>query len=79
MKVSRRFGEAGSEISIFFTLVSCLSHSLTLKIEAIYSTEISVDFQRTTRRYVSKTELLITTSVKTYILSDRYRFLMNST
>jgi hypothetical protein len=34
-----------------FMLVSCLAYSLTLKMEAAYSSENSVDFQRTTRRY----------------------------
>jgi hypothetical protein len=31
-------------------LVSCLAYSLTLKMEAACSSEMSVDFQRTTRR-----------------------------
>jgi hypothetical protein len=35
-----------------FTLVSCSAYSSTLKLEAIYSSESSVDFQRTTRRYM---------------------------
>jgi hypothetical protein len=35
-----------------FTLVSCLAYSSTPKIEAIYSSETSVDFQRTKRRYI---------------------------
>jgi hypothetical protein len=34
------------------TLVSCSVYSSTLKIEEIYSSETSVDFQRTTRRYI---------------------------
>jgi hypothetical protein len=33
-------------------LVSCLGYFLTLKIEATCSYETSVDFQRTTRRYI---------------------------
>jgi hypothetical protein len=35
-----------------FTLVSCSAYSSTLKMEAICSSETSVDFQRTTRRYI---------------------------
>jgi hypothetical protein len=33
-------------------LVSCLAYSSTLKIEATGSSEISVDFQRTTQSYI---------------------------
>jgi hypothetical protein len=35
-----------------FTLVSCSAYSSTLKMEAICSSETSVYFQRTTRRYM---------------------------
>jgi hypothetical protein len=35
-----------------FNLVSCLAYSLMLKMEAIYSSETSVNFQWTTRRYI---------------------------
>jgi hypothetical protein len=35
-----------------FTLVSCFSYSSTLKVEAIYSSETSADFQRSTQRYI---------------------------
>jgi hypothetical protein len=35
-------------------VVSCLAYSSTLKTEAICSSETSVDFQRTTRRYISE-------------------------
>jgi hypothetical protein len=35
-----------------FTLVSCSAYSSTLKMEAIWSSETSVDFQRTTQRYI---------------------------
>jgi hypothetical protein len=34
-----------------FTLISCSAYSWILKMEAICSSETSVDFQRTTRRY----------------------------
>jgi hypothetical protein len=33
-------------------LISCLSYSSTLKMEETYSSETSVVFQRTTRRYI---------------------------
>jgi hypothetical protein len=36
----------------YFMLVSYLPHSSTLKIEATCSSETSVDFQQTTRRYI---------------------------
>jgi hypothetical protein len=35
-----------------FTLVSCSAYPSTLKMEAICSSETSVDFQLTTRRYM---------------------------
>jgi hypothetical protein len=37
--------------SLTSTLVSCLAYSSTLKMEAKCSSEVSVDFRRTTRRY----------------------------
>jgi hypothetical protein len=37
-----------------FTLVYCSAYSSTLKMEATYSYETPVDFQRTTRRYIAK-------------------------
>jgi hypothetical protein len=39
-------------------LVSCLAYSATLKIEAICSSERSVDFQRTARRYIPEDRTL---------------------
>jgi hypothetical protein len=41
-----------------FTLVSFLAYSPTLKMEAICSFETSVDFQRTTRRYIPEDNAL---------------------
>jgi hypothetical protein len=41
-----------------FTLVSCSVYSSTLKMEAIYSSETSVDFQRTTLRYIREVSIL---------------------
>jgi hypothetical protein len=41
-----------------FTLVSCSVWSSTLKMETIYSSDTSVDFQRTTRRYIPENSTL---------------------
>jgi hypothetical protein len=41
-----------------FTLVSCSAYSPTLKMEAICSSEMSVNFQRTTRRYIPEDSTL---------------------
>jgi hypothetical protein len=41
-----------SKLALYFTLVSCLVYSQILKMEATYSSEISVCFQQTTRRYI---------------------------
>jgi hypothetical protein len=41
-----------------FTLVSCTSYSSTLKMEATCSSELSVDFGRTTRRYIPRNRTL---------------------
>jgi hypothetical protein len=37
-----------------FILISWLAYSSTLKMKATYSSETSVDFQRTTQRYISE-------------------------
>jgi hypothetical protein len=39
-------------LAICFKLVSCLAYSSTLKMKAACSSERSVDFKLTTRRYV---------------------------
>jgi hypothetical protein len=41
-----------------FRLVSCSDYSSTLKMEAVCSSETSVDFQRTTRRYIPQDRTL---------------------
>jgi hypothetical protein len=46
-----------SYIASAFTQVSCLAYS-TMKMEAICSSETSVDFQRTTRRYIPEDSTL---------------------
>jgi hypothetical protein len=54
LKVGRRFG--GSPPA--FTLLSCSVYSSTLKMEAICSSETSVDFQRNTQRYIPEDNAL---------------------
>jgi hypothetical protein len=41
-----------------FTLVSCSAYSLTLEMEATYSSETSVDFQRNTQPYIPEDRTL---------------------
>jgi hypothetical protein len=45
-------------LQLAFTLVSYSAYSWTLKMEAIYSSETSVDFQRTIRRYITEDSTL---------------------
>jgi hypothetical protein len=40
--------EEGSKLSTCFMLVSCLAYSSTLKVETIYSIELTADFHTTT-------------------------------
>jgi hypothetical protein len=60
------------------TLVPCSAYSSTMKMEAICSFETSVDFQRTTRRYIPEDTilLLITTAVRT---SNPIEYFVNHT
>jgi hypothetical protein len=69
VKVNRRFGVTyrlhpqvryGGEV-VCFTLVYCLASSLTLQVEAVYSSETCTEFNRTTRRYVSEDGTLYNT------------------
>jgi hypothetical protein len=55
------------EAATCFVLVSCLAYCYILKMEASPSSEMSVNFHWTTRltRISQKTELLVTTGVKT--------------
>jgi hypothetical protein len=50
--------ERGVCLASAITLVSCLSYSSTLKIEATCSSEASVNFQRTTWRYFTEDRTL---------------------
>jgi hypothetical protein len=65
MKVSRRFGgtcrlhlQCEALLTTCFMLVSCLAYSLALKMEAICSSETSVNFQRTARCYIPEDRTL---------------------
>jgi hypothetical protein len=46
------FSIGKSFLATCFMLVTCSTYSLTLKMEATYSSETSVDFQRITQRYI---------------------------
>jgi hypothetical protein len=48
-----------------FLLVSCLAYSLTVKMETICSSETSVDFHRTTWRYIPEDRTLRSPAVRT--------------
>jgi hypothetical protein len=52
LKVNRRFGGTELCLPTAFTQVSCSTYSSTLKMNAICSSETSVDFKRNTRRYI---------------------------
>jgi hypothetical protein len=53
LKINRRFGlTCCKALAACFMMVSCLAYSSTLNMEAICSSEKSVDFQRTIQRYV---------------------------
>jgi hypothetical protein len=51
MKIKKKFGVMYSHTPCFM-LASYLSYSSTLKMEATSSSETSVEFQGTTRRYI---------------------------
>jgi hypothetical protein len=52
LKIKGLFGGMSPLLAILFTLVSCLAYSSTPKMEMTRPSETSVDFQRTTWRYV---------------------------
>jgi hypothetical protein len=52
-----------------FTLVSSSPYSSALKMEAVCSPETSVDFQRTTRRYIPEDNALVCLLVSLTALS----------
>jgi hypothetical protein len=56
--VNRNFGKQLCLLATCFTLVSYLAYYSTLKMEAICSSEASVEFQRITRRYIPEDRTL---------------------
>jgi hypothetical protein len=54
-----------------FILVSCLAYFLTLKMEATYSTETSVDFQWTTQRYFAENNAMNAFNVNVTVMVTR--------
>jgi hypothetical protein len=59
MKVERRFGETERDLhAVCFMLVSYFAYSSTPNIEATYSSETSVDIQRTTRPHIPEDRTL---------------------
>jgi hypothetical protein len=55
-------------------MISCLAYSSTLKIQATCYSETSVDFQRTTRRYIPNDRTLLNhfcENLKSYIFSNQ--------
>jgi hypothetical protein len=74
-KMSRARNQLESCLPPPFTLVSCSAYSSTKKMEAICCSETSVDFQRTTRRYIAEDGTLHNHhcgNLKSYILEGFY-------
>lgn len=74
LKVNRRFGEhivsnSGPKnklcMQLAFTLASCSVYSSTLNIEAIYSSETSINFERTIPPYIPEIIIFTTIGVRT--------------
>jgi hypothetical protein len=55
---ARNWSKNKRSLSPAFTPVSCLTYSSALKMEAIYSSEVSADFQFNTLRYVPEDTIL---------------------
>jgi hypothetical protein len=52
LRISQRWFQWRVLLPTFFPVVSYLAYSSTMKIETICSSEMSVNFERTTRRYI---------------------------
>jgi hypothetical protein len=61
--LSNGFEVSTALLAICFSLASCLAYSWTLKIEVTCSSEMSVDFQRTTMRYILEVRNLLNSNV----------------
>jgi hypothetical protein len=57
-------------------LVSCLAYAWTLKMKATYSFETSVDFQRTTQRYIAEdiTLLMLKLCTRFYFVARKSNY-----
>jgi hypothetical protein len=58
-----------------FTLVACSTYSSTLKMEATHSSEISIEFQRTTRRYIPEDSTVLFTTIAVTTSNPTLHFL----
>jgi hypothetical protein len=79
LKIDRRFG-GGLCLPPDFTLVSCSVYSSTLKMEATWSSEASVGFQRTSRHYIPEDRTLHNhrcENLKSYISSSVLPFMFS--
>jgi hypothetical protein len=73
LKVNRRFGGTYHlRIPPDYTLVSSLAYSSTPKMEAILSSETSVDSQQITRRYIPEDGTL---EIDTYLFKKPFKSL----
>jgi hypothetical protein len=54
-------------LAVYFVLVSCLAYSSALKVEAIFSSERSFDFYRTTQCYIPEDRILHTNKLDIYL------------
>jgi hypothetical protein len=57
-KIDELVEQGSSLLGVYLLLVSCLAYSLTLKIEATCSYEMSVDFGQHTRHYIPEDRTL---------------------
>jgi hypothetical protein len=68
----------GFEVPPVFTLVSCSAYFSTLKMEEIFFSETSVDFQWTTRRYIPEdrtlNKMLLSDFSRKYFKLSPHRF-----
>jgi hypothetical protein len=62
---TERLGRIASHSA--FTPIFFLAYSLTLKMKAIYSSEMSVDYQRITERYIPEESTLHSFLIKKYL------------
>jgi hypothetical protein len=71
-KGNRRLGGTELWLQPAFTLVSCPAYSSTLKVEAICSSETSVEYQRVTWRYIPRDSTLSLSHLRPFF-TDRLK------